>query len=55
MRRVLLCLLAFPAFAFAQVLLSPATAQKLAQGSFREYLELLARAAELQRADVVQT
>jgi acetylornithine deacetylase/succinyl-diaminopimelate desuccinylase-like protein len=42
MRRLLFCLLAFPAFAFAQEPLSVPAAQKLAQGTFREYLELLA-------------
>lgn len=41
MLRVCLVLLALPAIAVAQPI-SPETAQKLAQGSFREYLELLA-------------
>lgn len=40
--RSLLVLLALPAFAFAQEPLSTQAAQKLAQGTFREYLELLA-------------
>jgi len=44
LRRCLLFLaiLAAPATAAAQAPISPQTAQKLAQGSFREYLELLA-------------
>jgi acetylornithine deacetylase/succinyl-diaminopimelate desuccinylase-like protein len=41
MLRSLLLLFAFPAFAFAQDPLSTQAAQKLAQGTFREYLELL--------------
>jgi len=39
--RFALFLLAFPALAFAQEPISAYTAQKLAQGTFREYLELL--------------
>jgi hypothetical protein len=42
MHRSVLLLLAFPAFAFAQEPLSTQAAQKLAQGTFPEYLELLA-------------
>jgi acetylornithine deacetylase/succinyl-diaminopimelate desuccinylase-like protein len=42
MFRLLFLLLALPAFAFAQEPLSTQAAQKLAQGTFREYLELLA-------------
>ncbi|OAI51918.1 acetylornithine deacetylase [Betaproteobacteria bacterium SCGC AG-212-J23] len=39
--RLALLLFAFPALALAQEPLSPYAAQKLAQGTFREYLELL--------------
>jgi len=39
---LLLAVVAVPATASAQAPISPQTAQKLAQGSFREYLELLA-------------
>src|SRR4051812_3965075 len=42
MRRLLLCLFALPSLAFAQEPISVPAAQKLAQGTFREYLELLA-------------
>jgi acetylornithine deacetylase/succinyl-diaminopimelate desuccinylase-like protein len=41
MLRLCLLFLAMPAIALGQPPISPQTAQKLAQGSFREYLELL--------------
>ena len=41
MLRLCLCFLAVPALAWAQAPISQEAAQKLAQGSFREYLELL--------------
>jgi acetylornithine deacetylase/succinyl-diaminopimelate desuccinylase-like protein len=41
MLRFCLCFLAFPAIALAQKPISPEAAQKLAQSTFREYLELL--------------
>jgi acetylornithine deacetylase/succinyl-diaminopimelate desuccinylase-like protein len=54
MLRICLCLLAFPAIAWAQPI-SQQAAQKLAQGSFREYLELLSLPNDAIKPPDIQT